>query len=344
VTSLFGHDPEIAAFIDAAQAGKMHHAWLLTGQKGIGKASFAKAAARYLLAIQSANPPSIESFAVTDNHSTAQLMKARSHPDYVLIEREVWEKGSNKDRLVPYADRKPEDVAARSIRVIQIRWLMPILSKSPSLSARRVVVIDAADDLERGAANALLKSLEEPPAGTIFLLVSHAAGRLLPTIRSRCRTLRFSGLDDAAMTSVVRSHLPDASFEEVEALVRAGEGSPGRALGFAGLDIASIDASLIDLANSGDPSNAKRAALAQKLSTKSAQLRYEAFLTRAPAFIAAAARQRSRDELAVAIREWEAAKSLANSAIATSLDPQSVVFTLAGHVAALAPGASSAKA
>src|SRR3546814_4734811 len=89
----------------------------------------------------------------------------------------------------------------------------------------------AADDLERGAANALLKNLEEPPAGTLFLLVSHAPGRLLPTIRSRCRMLRFSPLSDDEMETVLRAELPDADVHEIAALIAAGEGSPGRALG-----------------------------------------------------------------------------------------------------------------
>ncbi|MGK3913778.1 DNA polymerase III subunit delta, partial [Enterococcus faecium] len=88
------------------------------------------------------------------------------------------------------------------------------------------ILIDAVDDLERpGASNALLKSLEEPPAGTLFLLISHAPGRLLPTIRSRCRRLRFDPLDDAAMRDVLREHLPQVSDAEIAALIAAGGGS-----------------------------------------------------------------------------------------------------------------------
>ena len=107
--------------------------------------------------------------------------KPRSHPDFKLLER------------LPKAN---SEELARSITVDQVRGLQPLFATTPSLSPRRVVLIDAIDDLERSAANALLKNLEEPPAGTIFLLVSHAPGRLLPTIRSRCRLLRFDPLDD----------------------------------------------------------------------------------------------------------------------------------------------------
>ena len=110
----------------------------------------------------------------------------------------------------------------------------------------------------------LLKNLEEPPAGTIFLLISHAPGRLLPTIRSRCRLLRFDPLDDAAMAGVLRDALPECDAAEIAALVKAGQGSPGRALGFAGLELAKLDEAMAAIARDGDPGNARRAKLAKR--------------------------------------------------------------------------------
>src|SRR3546814_351593 len=160
-----------------------------------------------------------------------------------------------------------------NISIDQIRSLQRLFSNAPSLSNCRVVIIDAADDLERGAANALLKNLEEPPAGTLFLLVSHAPGRLLPTIRSRCRMLRFSPLSDDEMETVLRAELPDADVHEIAALIAAGEGSPGRALGLSGLDIAGMEASFDDIARDGDVNNELRLALSKALSTKAARLR-----------------------------------------------------------------------
>ena len=142
---------------------------------------------------------------------------------------------------LPKDPEKPDQDLARSITIAQVRTLQPLFATTPSMSARRVVVIDAIDDLERGGANALLKNLEEPPAGTIFLLVSHAPGRLLPTIRSRCRLLRFEALADDEVASAIRALPPDADDEEIAALVRASDGAPGRALRYAGLDIAGID-------------------------------------------------------------------------------------------------------
>ena len=340
MTRLLGQQAQAAAFLNAMRGERLHHAWLLTGPKGVGKASFAKAAALRLLA--EAADPSLgrDGLAVDPEHRIARLFAARSHPDYRLVEREVWKK---PDEVLPLDERKGDEALGRNIKVLQIRWLDRILSVAPSLSARRAIVIDAADDMERGAANALLKSLEEPPAGTVFFLVSHMPGRLLPTIRSRCRTLRFAPLSDADMRAALRTQLPNAGDAEIEALVHAGEGAPGQALRFAGLEIGALDAALDQLVRTGDPSNATRVSLAKALSLKAAQPRYEAFLERAPAFIAAQARGRSGPALEQALVGWSKARELASGAIGLSLDPQATVFQLGTYVAALAQGGSAAK-
>lgn len=332
MTSLIGHDAQAEAFLAAMRGQRLHHAWLLTGPKGVGKASFARAAALRLLA-EAADPVLRGGgLAVDEEHRVARLFHARSHPDYRLVEREVWK----KDEIVPEDERKGDEPLARNIRVAQIRMLDRVLSVAPSLSDRRAIVIDSADDMERGAANALLKSLEEPPSGTVFFLVSHMPGRLLPTIRSRCRLLRFGPLADDQVRTVLRRELPDVEPVELEAMVKAGEGAPGQALRFAGLDIGTMDQALAELARTGDPSNTTRVALAKALSLKAAQPRYEAFLERAPAFIAHQAKARKGAALDEAVSSWSKARELAGSATGLSLDPQATVFQLCGHVAALA--------
>jgi DNA polymerase III subunit delta' len=323
MTALLGHDAQAQAFDAAAASGALHHAWLLVGPVGVGKASFAKAAGFRL---------------VGGSARDAAMIAARSHPDFRLVEREVWDK-ANPPRIVPYDQRKEGDAPARSIRIAQIRMLEPVLAVRPSLGERRVIIIDAADDLERPAANALLKSLEEPPAGTVFLLVSHAPGRLLPTIRSRCRLLRFDPLDDAAMRLALAAALPEADAAELDALVAAGEGAPGRALGYAGLDVGGLDHQLQAIAADGDPQNARRVRLAKALGPKAAQPRYEAFLDRVPALIARAARGRQGEGLRTALDAHAAAVDIAGAARGLSLDQQATVFELAGVVARLAPGA-----
>ncbi len=337
MTIFLGHDEPVSAFLSAMRSGRMHHAWLLTGSEGLGKANLATQMAKRMLA-EAVDPALPDTgLGVAPDHKIGRLVDAWSHPDFRVLERLPKDMKQVRD-----LDRRdwPEGLElARSISVDQVRNLGALFATKPSFSQHRAVIVDAIDDMERSAANALLKNLEEPPAGTIFLLVSHAPGRLLPTIRSRCRMLRFAGLNEVDMRQAICARLPELEEAELAALVRAGEGSPGRALGFAGLDIGAIDDALRRIAATGDPTNAARSELAQKLSLKSAQSRYEAFLARAPAFIAAEARRRCGDALAPAIAAWEKARTLSESAIRQSLDPQMTVFALGGYVAGLAPKA-----
>jgi DNA polymerase-3 subunit delta' len=322
VIPLFGHDEAVSAFRSALDGGRLHHAWLVSGPEGVGKATFAaKAALRVLAAGQ--GPLDVPRLDVPDEHPAAHLVAAGSHPDLMRLERLVRENSTTGE-------------LARSITVDQVRGLQRLFSTTASMSAWRVVIIDAIDDLERNAANALLKNLEEPPPSSVFLLVSHAPERLLPTIRSRCRSLRLAPLGADAMTLALRAALPECDGAELAALAAAGAGSPGRAIAFRGLDIAGLDRRMSELVRLGDTTNARRSALAQSLCLKAAQPRYEAFLARAPSLIAAEARMRRGPELAAALATWERAQGLAASARGLSLDPESVVFELGGMLASLA--------
>ena len=311
-----------SAFRAAMDVGKLHHAWLIAGPQGVGKGSFARTAATRLLA-EAAGEVLPLGLDVPDGSRTAQLIEAGSHPDLRILER------------APKKD-KPEELA-RSVVIDQIRGLLPMFATRPSLSPRRVVIIDAVDDVERpGASNALLKSLEEPPEGTIFLLVSHAPGSLLPTIRSRCRTLRFHELDDAEMSVALRRVLPEAGASEVVELVKVGEGAPGRALALAGLELGALDADLAAIARGGDRDHALRRKLSKQLGLKAAQERYEAFLDRVPALLARAARERTGPALAATFANYDEAREIARMARANSLEPGATVYELAGIVARLA--------
>ncbi|MBB6190238.1 DNA polymerase-3 subunit delta' [Sphingobium wenxiniae] len=320
MTFPLGHDAQARMLLAAAESGRMHHGWILAGPAGIGKASFARALAMRLLADAAGPPIAGEGHDVPQGHPVRALMEANAHPDYAEL-----------------ALLEKDGVLARNIGVDQIRGLQRLIQSAPSLSARRIVVIDSADDLERSAANALLKNLEEPPADMLFLLVSHAPGRLLPTIRSRCRTLRFGPLQDDAMRSALSMTEPAPKDGEIETLLSVGEGSPGKALRYAGLNLAEIEGILQSIATQGDPDNRWRLTLAKMLSGKPARPRYEAFLERAPAFIAQTARLREGAALGAALGHWEAARQLAGGAVILSLEPGAVVFEIAGHVAALAP-------
>ncbi len=319
---LYGHDAAVATFREGLDSGRLHHAWLVSGPEGLGKASFAEKAALRVLADAAGPKVQTPGIDVPDSHRIAKLVAAGSHPDLMRLERLVKESGTE---------------LARSITIEQVRGLQRLFGTTASLSQWRAVIIDSIDDLERNAANALLKNLEEPPPNSVFLLVSHAPEKLLPTIRSRCRQLRLGRLGEQDMRRALEAALPDASQAELDDLAAAGEGSPGRAIAFRGLDISGLDKAMREIAGKGDPTNARRAQLSQSLALKSAQPRYEAFLMRAPSVIAAAARERRGGALAEALSLWERASELAGSATRLSLDPQTVVFELAGMLATLAP-------
>ena len=211
MTPLLHIESQVAAFEDALARGRLHHAWLLTGPEGVGKAGFAWRAAARLLGARSFDPP--------DDDPALRLMTAGSHPDFLMLEREE-EKGALR----------------RVISVDQARRLPEFFSKAPAIGRHRVAIIDAADDLNPNGANALLKTLEEPSARGVILLVSHAPGRLLPTIRSRCRRLAFAPWPEAAIAEVLRAHGQDP------ALAAMAEGSPGRALALAQQGVNEVDA------------------------------------------------------------------------------------------------------
>ena len=320
---LVGNDDARAALAAAMASGALHHAWLIAGPEGVGKGMFARQAALRLLSEGAGRDHLAPGWDVPAESQTVHLVNAGAHPDYRELVR------------LPKDPDKPDEALARSITIAQVRGLQPLFATKPSLSQRRVVLIDAIDDLERGGANALLKNLEEPPVGTIFLLVSHAPGRLLPTIRSRCRLLRFEALSDGDVTTILREQLSDANGNEIAALVKAGEGSPGRALGFAGLDIATIETEMAALADTGDPSNMIRSRLAKLLGAKAAQPRYEAFLERVPSFIAERAKPLSGDALSTALDAYAAARELGGAATGLSLDASATVFEMGGILARL---------
>lgn len=322
-----GNDTAREALAAAMQSGALHHAWLIAGPQGVGKAMFARAAAARMLA-EAGDPEGLSpGWGVPDTSRTAQYIAAGAHPDYRVLAR------------LPKDPDKPEEALARSITIAQVRSLQTMFANKPSLSNRRVVIIDAIDDLERAGANALLKSLEEPPAGTIFLLVSHSPGRLLPTIRSRCRLLRFDPLPPRMVEDVLREQIPGTAVHEIEALVRASDGSPGRALGYAGLDLAALEAEMGLLISTGDPSNLIRSRLSKALGAKAAQKRYEAFLDRVPSFIAEHARARTGEDLRATLDAYDAARELSGSALGLSLDASGTAFEMAGLIARLAPRA-----
>jgi DNA polymerase-3 subunit delta' len=322
---IVGQDRAVELFGSVWQSRKLHHAWLLAGPKGVGKASFARAAARRVLAEAAGPPFELPGLDTDDEHPIVRLTRAGSHPDMRWLERLTNETTGN---------------LARNISVDQIRGLGEFMSMTAALSPWRVAVIDTVDELEASGANALLKMLEEPPANTLFFLVSHAPGRLLPTVRSRCRRLEFSTLDDAAMTSVLEARAPQLSAAEGQRTIAMANGSAGRALAFAELGLGKIEDDALAILRQGDPTNGRRSALASELGKKGSGDRYAAFLELAPALIAREARKLAGPPLDRALVAYAKARELAAIAPRLSLDPASTVFQIGGILSDVAPVAS----
>jgi DNA polymerase-3 subunit delta' len=324
---IVGQDRAVEQFANAWATRKLHHAWLLGGPKGVGKASFAHAAARRVLADAAGPVSDLPGLDTDDDHPIVKLVEAGSHPDMRWLER------------VENPKAKTPGTLYRNIIVDQIRQLGEFMSLTAALSPWRVVVIDTLDDLEPSGANALLKILEEPPANTLFFLVSHAPGRLLPTIRSRCRRLDFGSLDDDAMTSILeqRTQLGEAERKQVVAM---SFGSAGRALAFAELDLAKLENAALAILRQGDPTNARRSELASELGKKAAADRYAAFLDLAPSLIAREARSLVGGPLERALDAYAKARELAVIAPRLSLDPAATVFQIGGILADVPDGAS----
>ncbi|MEN3971492.1 DNA polymerase III subunit delta' [Sphingomicrobium sp. XHP0235] len=318
---ILGQDKAIERFLDAWRGKTPHHAWLLAGPRGVGKATFAHAAAARVLAEASAQSPSGEGLSLDPDHPTAHLLAAGSHPDFRLLERVMNKTGT---------------ALARNISVDQVRSLMSLFAITPSMGDWRTVVVDSADDLEAGAANALLKMLEEPPPQTLFFLVAHAPGRLLPTIRSRCRRLDFAPLSDDAMTSVLERERPKDKPAERARLVGLAQGSAGRAIAIAEQDLAALAAEATLVLREGDRDTARRAKLAKSLSTKAAAERYASFLAMVPGLIAAEARTAQGRRREALLDVYADARTTAQLAPRLSSDPASTIYVLVGKMAAAA--------
>ncbi|MFL5297259.1 MAG: DNA polymerase III subunit delta' [Phenylobacterium sp.] len=221
VFDLTGHEAAERAFEESRARGRLHHAWLLTGPEGVGKATFAYRAARRLLGAP--EDPARGVLGASPDHPVSRQIIARSHPDLFVLER-LGQDGKVR-KVIP---------------VDEARGLSEFFSKSPASAPHRVAIVDAADDLNVNAANALLKTLEEPPPRGVLLMVSHSPGRLLATIRSRCRRLAFAplGLEEAARFVRARE---DVTEEAALRLARMAGGAPGRAWALAQANAIAID-------------------------------------------------------------------------------------------------------
>ena len=208
---LFGHAPAASAMAAAVRSGRMHHAWLISGAPGVGKATLGYRFARWLLA----GAPAGDTLALDPRHPVFRRVAAATHADLLTVERE-------------YDDKRKRQ--RTEIIIDDVREVAQFMRLTPAEGGWRIVLIDGAESLNRNAANALLKILEEPPARAVLLLVCETPGRLLPTIRSRCRLLRLDPLAEPQLEAALAAALPEVDAPSRGRLAALSGGSPGRAL------------------------------------------------------------------------------------------------------------------
>lgn len=233
---LLGHEAAEAELLAAHAQGRLAHAWLIGGPKGVGKATLAYRFARYVLRQGVGGGPDLfgaapASLYVAPDDPVFHRVAAGGHADLMSLEREPGDRGGLRSVIV----------------VEQVRALGEFFALTAAEGGWRVAVIDSADEMNPAAANALLKLLEEPPPQSLVLLVAHAPSRLLPTIRSRCRRLTLRPLPEALVAEILGRHRPEIPEPDRQALARLAEGSPGRALALAEQGGLSLYAELVRL-------------------------------------------------------------------------------------------------
>jgi DNA polymerase-3 subunit delta' len=222
-TELIGHEAAERQFLNAWNGGRLAHAWMIAGPRGIGKATLAYRIARFVLAGGGDSAGGLfgdggpETLAIAADHPIFRKIAGNAYPDLRVFER-GWSKDGKRQR----------DIAAETVREIG-----QFLSLTSSEGGWRVVIVDAADDLNREGANAILKPLEEPTRNALILLVTHSPDRLLPTIRSRCRRLLLRPLAEDTVVSLLRKRQPEIDETDARAIARLAEGSIGGALALA---------------------------------------------------------------------------------------------------------------
>ncbi|MBR4127160.1 MAG: AAA family ATPase [Alphaproteobacteria bacterium] len=259
-TDLFGHDKAEKTFLELWNNKRLAGSWLFCGPKGIGKATLAYRLARFILAQPEKNEISLfgeeekpTSLAIPADDLVFKAVAQRSAPDLCVIECALKEDELKSRQALVDAGKPldPETEKSRKrydeIRITDIRDAENFLHLTAGANGWRVMIIDSADDMNANAANALLKSLEEPPPKTVIILISHQPGKLLPTIRSRCRKMQLKPLENNKLNDILKVRIEDIPEQALHALTFLSEGSLGKALSLYEQDGVSVFKQMISL-------------------------------------------------------------------------------------------------
>jgi len=317
-----GQDAAWKEWQSALHSDRMHHAWLLSGPRGLGKRAFARSAALSLV----------------HNPQAVSQPDFKNHPDIIVLDHLP----RNDEEAKKRAEGKPFETK-RNITVDQIRQMQHRLTTRPTLGDRRAIIIDPSDDLETAAVNALLKSLEEPPIGTFFLLIAHQPGKLLPTVRSRCRVLRFAPMTPGEIDSLIRRDRPEADSDMRDAAIVASHGSPGVALSFVEHDLNGLHKAMVAILERGDRDFSLRGTMAQEMGAKPPRERMQATLDLARSVLGAELVSAGRERQLRIIEAHGDLTRLAAQAPIYNFDPGLLVMEIGGLLASAAMPTEAAK-
>ncbi len=236
---LLGHETAEKMFLEAWKSNSLHQAWLISGLKGVGKATFAYKIARFVINADENNRSNYNSIDVSCDNEIFKQIAHGSCPDFKLLERSYIK--TEKQKIIKaikdgnyLSDDELKDLKKSAvISVDDVRTVNDFLSKKSANGKWRVVIIDSVDDMNTSSANAILKILEEPPAKTLMLLISHNPARLLPTIKSRCIKVELKPLQDNQVASLLRRYRPNLSEAIIKKTASMAGGSIGKAISYA---------------------------------------------------------------------------------------------------------------
>lgn len=236
---LLGQEKAEQILLEGWRNNSLHNSWLISGIEGIGKATLAYRFAKFLLAADAGKKEQYTSLEISENNPVFKLVVNNAHPDLKIIERDYTDTDRRKILKAIKEGEQLSDEEMKGlkksafIRVDDVRTINEFLTKRSADNNWRIVIIDSIDDMNPASANALLKILEEPPAKSILLLISHNVGQLLPTIRSRCTKLVLKPLSDNAVASLLRRYRPELDETAVKGITEIASGSIGKALNYA---------------------------------------------------------------------------------------------------------------
>ncbi|PWB82562.1 MAG: DNA polymerase III subunit delta' [Methylocystaceae bacterium] len=321
----FGHATAERELLEAFRQNKMAQAIIISGPEGIGKATLAWRLARFLLAHPDPTAPEVvsaHSLHVPAESPVSRRIAALALPDAFLLRRE-WNEKTKKHFT--------------EIRIEDVRKLIHLFHHGSGGGGWRVAIVDSVDDLNRSSANALLKLVEEPPERSLFLLVAHQPGRILPTIRSRCRKLALGALSEAEIVEAIRALGPewrDLSSERVAAAAAGAEGSVREALRLLDGDGVAFDASLKAMfARLPQVDWLAVHTLADRLTGRDNELAYETFMTALYRFLDRTVRQRAEQgasaaSLAPYARAWDRITQAARDTEVFNFDKRALILSI----------------